>query len=62
MLLKVIRELLDTRKSKTVELTGDLLPRGIAKTICDERTDFNNTFQHIYTQLALTLGSSSSRY
>lgn len=31
--------------------TGDLAPRGVAKTLRDECTDFNTTWRHIYSGL-----------
>lgn len=43
------------RKSKN-ELESDLTPRGIARTVADERTDFNSTFQHQYKERMYSAG------
>lgn len=29
------------------ETVSDLTPRGVARTVADQRTDFNTTFQHM---------------
>lgn len=33
--------------SKEVETESDLVPKGVARTVSTERTDFNSTFMHI---------------
>jgi hypothetical protein len=44
-------ELLKTLFRKNKEVVSDLTPRGVARTIADQKTDFNTTFQHIHKQL-----------
>lgn len=39
------------RTKKELVRTGDLAPKGIARTVDTERTDYNTTFQHIYKNL-----------
>lgn len=51
-MLEKVRQLF--KKEPLVE--SDLTPRGIASTISDQRTDFNSTFEHMYTEKMSMLG------
>lgn len=35
---------------KQIIRTGDLAPKGVASTYCEERLNFNSTFKHIKKQ------------
>lgn len=40
-----------TKKKEPTVRTGDLVARGVSKTVSYETTDFNKTFQHIYNNI-----------
>jgi hypothetical protein len=44
-------QLLKTLLRKNKDMSSDLTPRGVARTVADQKTDFNTTFQHIHKQL-----------
>ena len=44
-------QLLKTLLRKNKDTGSDLTPRGVARTIADQKADFNTTFQHIHKQL-----------
>lgn len=39
------------RTKKGIVRTGDLAPRGVARTVDTEKTNFNETFEHIYKNI-----------
>lgn len=44
---QMVKKLLKVFSKETISSESDLTPKGVAKTVADQCTDFNTTFQHM---------------